>query len=152
MCDGCERVPQSAQCGIGHQTIVDRHHVVAAVGTEPECSVVIDRPTHRGATRVDRKIVRAVEHTRIDELAEPHQRLQHDVVLDLPLKIDRSVLQVAPAATRRDVRAGRLDTPIIGFENSDDLGARVILRLLDDADGHELTRQGPFDEHHASVG
>ena len=82
-------------------------------------------------------------------LGDPRQareRLADDADLDLGLQIRSRVLEIATTATPGDMRARRLDSARIRFDDARDHRSRVVLRLVDDVDVDEFTGKSALDE------
>ena len=88
----------------------------------------------------------------VREVADAPQLVGHDALFEAKLEAVVGVLPATPAATRRVVRARRLDA--IGRRAHQDVQLRAgkIAPLLPQPYDRYLTRQGPRHEHHAAIG
>ena len=169
---GAGRPPRPAVGGVGgarplgrDQAVVDRDELVGAVGPHgrptvrqdgvplarapPQAVVVTPGDGHGLDVQPGHEVGRRVE------AAEPHELLAHHGRLEVALRGERDVLEVAAAAeTRSGVGARRLDAVGGGYVDADGVAAPepVAVGALGDLDDHPLTRQGVAHEHDAGVG
>ena len=136
---------------IGHQTTIDRHHVVGTSTTKTDPPLGVDGSTNTRPPTLGRELLDHGPHLGVDQLGDARQRLAHDVSFDAPLQRHRRVLQIAAAAAPRDVRTRSIDALGIGFDHRHRHGAGVVARLTDDVDVHHLAGQRALDEHHPTV-
>ena len=87
---------------------------------------------------------------RVDEAADPHERVAHLVVLGRDLALVGEVLEAA-AAARPEVSAGRFDPSRTGLQERRARRLGEAALHLGDAGAHEVARQPAAHEHDEAV-
>lgn len=130
---------------------VDGDDVVRAMTAQAEPVLVVDSELDPGTPSQPVAAVDRLDDDLEVEAGETLQLLAHDASLELALRAELDVLEVAPAAlARAGVGAAPLHPPGSGPQHLDRVRAQVACRrcALGDDRPHPLPREGVPDEDH----
>jgi hypothetical protein len=112
-------------------------------------ATVDDEAMDRGAVALGRETHHSDRGQRLD-FRQTRQCVTHDADLELDLRVERRVLQVAAPAPRSHLGTRRLDAVWRRFEHGHHARSREVAALLGELSRHHLAGQRAFDEHDPS--